>query len=371
MLTSLELQRLVRELGDAPVLSVYVDARVTDPAMRNAWRPALTAALRAERARLTDADERAAFDRAASFVEDPWPPLAGTWAAPGWAAFLTPEGPRYAAALPVRVPTFVVWRDGPFVSPYLRALKQHRPVTVALVDSRSARLYRYALGELETLTDVSLPQVRREDAGSTQPPGLRGKARPAARGALATERVARRKRAEFDRLAASLATRLGESAGDDGWILIGGTPEWARSAATALPAHLADRTLVSATLDHDATEGEIVRAAKGAATSLRSARGDATLDALFERGSSGVRGTSGVPATQRALWARAVDLLLLTPEFVRENATLAEEVVRAGLAQRADVELLSGEAAARLHRSAGGIAARLRFGSSETAASPA
>lgn len=361
MLTAHELQDLTRELDGVPVLSLYVDARVTDPAMRHAWRPAMAAALRAERERLTDDDAREAFDRAAQFVENPVPPLDGAWGTPGWAAFVTADGPRYAAALPVRVPTVATWRDGPLVSPYLRALKQHRPVIVAIAGARSVRLYRYALNELVALPELTLPADDASGTGSVRSPSPRGTAYPAARGALDTEHAARRQRAEFQRLATSLAHRIGELAGHDGWILLGGTPMWARLAADALPAELASRSLVSPELDHGDSDDAIIRLAKDAATTLRAARSSVMLIQLLERAGAGGRASAGVPATQRALQARAVDQLLLSPAFVREQAMLAEDVVRAALAQSADVEVLSGDAATQLDRAAGGIAARLRF----------
>lgn len=360
MLTATELQDLVRELDGVPVLSLYVDARVTDPAMRHAWRLAMSAALRAERARLTDDDARAAFDRAARFVDDPVPPLDGAWGTPGWAAFLTADGPRYAAALPVRVPMLAAWRSGPLVSPYLRALKQHRPVIVAVVGSRSVRLYRYAMNELTALPEVSLST---EDGAGVAPKSAvsRGSAYPAARGALDTEHAARRQRAEFQRLATALAHRLGELAGHDGWVLIGGTAMWARVAADALPGELAARTLVSPELDHGDADDAIVHLAKDAATTLRAAHSGVMLNQLLERAGAGGRATAGVPATQRALQARAVDQLLLSPEFVTDEAMLAEELVRAALTQSAEVEVVSGDAATQLDLAAGGIAARLRF----------
>lgn len=361
MLTAHELQDLARELDGVPVLSLYVDARVTDPAMRHAWRPAMAAELRAQRERLTDDEARAAFDRAAQFVEDPMPPLDGAWGTPGWAAFVTADGPHYAAALPVRVPTLAAWRDGPLVAPYLRALKQHRPVIVAVVGSRAIRLYRYALNELIPLPDLSISADEERGASSVKSPSPRGNALPAARGALATEHAARRQRAEFQRLATALAHRLGELAGHDGWILLGGTPMWARLAADALPAELADRVLVSPELDHGDADDAIIRLAKDAATSLRASQSSAMLNQLLERAGAGGRASAGVPATQRALHARAVDLLLLSQAFVAEQDTLAEDVVRAALAQSAEVEVLSGDAATQLDRAAGGIAARLRF----------
>jgi hypothetical protein len=353
-----ELNALVRGSAGSRVLTVYVDARVTDPALRHAWRPALTTAVRAARAAIADEHERADFDRAAAHLDGPLPALGGVWSAPGWVAFVTPDGPLYAAAVPVQVPTLVEWRDGPFVSPYLRVLKQHRPVIVTLVDSRSARFFRYAWGVVTPLPEMTLAV---HDELALPPFELRATSSPAPRGALATERASRRRLALFRRLGALLGARVAELAGPDGWVLIGGTPEWARLAGEALSTRFAERLLVAGSLDHDAAEHDIARAAKEAATALRATHGRALLDRLLERAVPQGRAEMGLPATQRALHAQAVDLLLLSPEFVRLHAGDAEDAARAALAHGADVEVLSGEAAGFLDRVADGVAARLRF----------
>jgi peptide subunit release factor 1 (eRF1) len=118
---------------------------------------------------------------------------------------------------------------------------------------------------------------------------------------------------------------------------------------------------MSATLNQDATAAEITEAAQHAASALRAAHGQVLLRSLLE--DVGVRGraASGVPAVQRALRAHAVDLLLLSPTFVRAEAAEAEEAVRAALLQGAEVEVLSGDAAVRLDQVANGVGARLRF----------
>lgn len=361
MLTSQELHELVRELDGTKVLSVYLDTKVTDPAMRNAWRPALVSAIRAARAGITNDEELADFDRAAAFLEDANQPPGGVWGSPGWVAFLTPEAPRYVADLPVTTPTLATWREGPLVSPYLRALKQHRHVVIALVDSRGARLFRYARRELESLGDMHVPAEAEPGTSKVASPGPRGSAYPAARGAVATEAAHRRRLAAFQRLAPALGARIAELAGDDGWVLIGGTQEWARIASAALPKQFEGRVLVAGSLDHDAHENDIAQAAKRAASELRAAQGGALVDRLVDRAGPHGRAAAGVPAVQRALQAQAVDLLLVSPDFVRDHEGEAEDAIRAAIAQGADVEVLSGNAAEHLGRAGAGIAARLRF----------
>lgn len=361
MLTPTQLNELVRELGNTRVLTVYHGARVTDPAMRHSWRAALGAALQPVRNGITDDAEREEFDRAAAYLDDPWPPLEGVWGMKGWAAFLTPEGARYAGSLPVQPPTLAAWRYAPVVTPYLRAFKQHRPAIIALVDSRSARIYRYALGELRELPEMALSVPDLEPGTPERPQPKGGPSHPGPRGTLDTESLQRRKAKNFQRLAASLASRLVELAGDDGWILIGGTPEWARHAGDAMPGSHASRVMVSATLDHNAHDREIAEAAKHAASELRSRHGHELVERILERSCDGGRGASGVPAVQRALHSGAVDLLVVSPHFLNRTDIDVEELVRAGLARGADIEVLSGSAAEELDERSDGVAARLRF----------
>lgn len=361
MLTPTDVQTLVRELSDANVLSVYLETRVTDPAMRDAWRPALQTALR-EVAAAVPERERPEFEVARGVLLGIVPPLGGTWGAEGWTAFVTADGPRYSGELPTRCPTLAAWRKGPVVAPYMRVLKEHRPVIVALVDSRSARVFRYAWGTLEELPEMGLTvagDVETELASGTERRG--GASYPAPRSATGTEQAQRRQSVNFDRMVAMLGARLAELAEDDGWVVIGGTPEPSRLAGAAVPARIADRATVMDTLEHDATAAEIADAAQRTATELRAAHGRALLAPLLEHAGAGGRAASRVPSTQRALRANAVDLLMVSPEFVRVDADEAEEAVRAALLQGADVEVLSGDAAADLDLRAGGIAARLRF----------
>lgn len=362
MLTPTQLNELERELGDTRVLTVYHGARVTDPAMRHSWRAALAAALQPVRNAITDDAEREEFDRAARYLDDPWPPLEGVWGMKGWVAFITPEGVRYSGSLPVQPPTLAAWRNGPVITPYLRAFKQHRPVIIALVDSRSARIYRYALGELQELPDMALSVPESAEPGAPErPPSKGGPSHPGPRGTVDTEALQKRKVANFHRLGTALASRLVDLAGDDGWIVIGGTREWARHAGDLIPTSHASRLMVSPTLEHNAHETEIAETAKHAASDLRSQQGHELINRILERSCDGGRGASGVPAVQRALVANAVDLLVVSPTFLNRTDIDVEDLVRTALARGADIEVLSGSASEELDARAGGVAARLRF----------
>jgi hypothetical protein len=88
MLTPEKLRALVHDGRGSATLTVYLDTRVTDPAMRHAWRPALVAALREARASVSVASELADFDRAVNALEGETQALGGGWgAAVRWAPF--------------------------------------------------------------------------------------------------------------------------------------------------------------------------------------------------------------------------------------------------------------------------------------------
>lgn len=357
MLKPTELRELWRDLEDREVLTVYLDSRVTDPAMREAWRPAMLTAVRAAGAQISSEDERARFEKASAHLRNPSPPPGGMWGAPGWVAFATEDGIRYSGDLPVQPVPLAVWRRGPVVAPYMRALKQHNPVFIAIVESRSARLYRYASGGLEALEELNGPAEEADfDGGSPS-----GRSVPAARSAVGTEAAARKRQAAFNKMAAELAPKLESLAGDESFVLIGGASEWAHQAFDALGRKLAGRALLSDTLHQDSTDAQIVRAAKDAASELRGSIGSDIVAGLLNRGTGHARAAVSIPAIQRGLRANAVDLLLVTPEFIRQHEDVAEDLVRLAIDQGAAVEVPSGAAAEKLDRETGGTAARLRF----------
>jgi hypothetical protein len=274
-------------------------------------------------------------------------------------AFATPDGLRYAADLPVRPTSLCVWREGPVIAPYMRALKQHHPVIVALVESRSIRIFRYAKGAVERIEELTTPSEELAGTGAAAPP--RATSAPSPRGAVGTEAVARHRNAAFQRMAAAFAEKVETLAGDEGWVLIGGASEWAHHAQEALGKQLEGRVVVSPTLPHDASDADMKREATDAATELRGAHGRVLVGQLLDRAGGHSRAAVGVPAVQRALRASAVDMLLISPELIRSDEGLAEQAVRAALAQGATVEVPSGDAAAKLDAAAQGIGARLRF----------
>lgn len=360
MRTREELLALAQELRDTDVLSVYIDGGAVDPALRSAWRTQLDEALDGAREALRDASraERARFDRAVELLRAELGSVPAGIGAPGWAAFATADGVHHAGPLPVSVTLRVQWGRGAVVAPLVRALTDARPVVIAVVDSRGARIYRYERGALER-TDTLRAHVH------VEPPAHLGGVPRAGfhtgtRGRTGTDAAARERAEGRARVMAAVVERVVALAGSTGWVLIGGTPMAAREARARLPKAMASRMLVLPALQCRTPEAEIARiAAEGAAALRRRAEADEVRVAL-ERAPVG-RGAANVEPTRAALDADAVRQLYLTRRFIDAHPGDAEEMVRAALEQHAEVEVVSGDGAAMLEERGGGVGALLRF----------
>jgi stalled ribosome rescue protein Dom34 len=85
------------------------------------------------------------------------------------------------------------------------------------------------------------------------------------------------------------------------------------------------------------------------------------VGAVLERSGAHGKGVTGIQATREAMQAGAVHEVLLTSAFIDRQPDDAEDVVRAAMAQRARVELVSGNGAMLLDNKAEGVGALLRF----------
>src|SRR5690606_13597545 len=114
-------------------------------------------------------EERAAARAAAALIDQELERYDGMLPERGWVGFATEDRLWYAAPSPAPMPDLVRWEDGAHVTPYVRAMKQSRPVTALVADRRHARIFRYLHGELreeETLwSDAALDSA---SAGSAK-----------------------------------------------------------------------------------------------------------------------------------------------------------------------------------------------------------
>jgi hypothetical protein len=360
MLTYTELVALARSLRSEHVLSVYVDTSVDDPAVRRAWRVQLDHSLKELRASLEGSphSERELFERCVTLLEGQFPTVAGSNGARGWVTFITAGGVRHAERLPISTPTFAAWSTGISVAPYIRALKQARPVIVVLADARKATTYRYLGGRLQIVETVRAHVT-------IEPPTHMGDAprsgfHPGVRGATGRDDSQRTLAEGTDRMLRDVAVRVVRLAGPDGWMLSGGIPRIAEHLAALLARSAPGRVLRPDSLDIHASDAEVEAAAREAASALRNASDLRLIEEVIEQGPGSGLVALGPAATQRVLAQSRVRELYFTHRYLDEHSPDAEAAVRAAIDQDAQVEEVSGEAAQRLDEH-GGLGARLRF----------
>lgn len=362
MLTRQELVDLERGLREQWVLSVYVDATVHDPAERAAWRVKLDNSLAAIRSSLRDAThaEREAFARAAERLHDTLASVTGALRTVGWVAFVGEAGVAHAEGLPVPMPTLMTWERGPRIAPYLRALKQHRPVVVAVADSSRTRLYRYHLGRLESLETLHAHATVGPvyHMGDAPPAGFHA----GVRGSTGTDEAQRTMREGLRRMLAEAAQRIVELAGEEGWVAVGGTPQPAQALAALLVHNEALKARIATPHLHVwCTDAEIARVAASTAGELRGRRDMQVMTSLVEGTARERFAAFGLEEVRAALAAGAVRELLVSHRWLDEFASVGERIVRSALEEGAEVEEVSGAAADKLDALCGGVAARLRF----------
>ena len=362
MLSYMQLVRLERSLRGQPVLSVYLDGTARDFATQHAWRTQLDQSLKDLRAWLNGSShtERALFERCVQMLEKQLESIVHAVGAPGWAAFITGDGVRYAEPLAAPMPTMAVWSTGPCVSPYIRAIKQTRPVIIAVVDARKARLYRYQAGAIEKIK-TARAHVSVEPPTHMGDPGRMG-FHAGVRGATGRDEAQRELLEGTKRLLHRTADYVLELAGVDGWIIVGGIPGVANSLSRLIAASIPERVLHAEALDVHASQAEIRRAAEEGASTLRNAWDLRRIEEIIEnREQPSGLATLGPAPTRQALTELRVGELFLARDYLANHMSDAEEIVREAFDQSAVVEELSGAAARRLDEF-GGVAARLRYG---------
>lgn len=360
MLTYAQLVALHRALSDTHVLSVYLDGSASDPAMQRTWRVQLDHSLTDARRWLEGSShaEREEFERCVHRLDTAVAGFSASIDAPGWAAFITADRIHEAERLQVPVPTLAVWSTGPCIAPYIRALKEHRPVVVVLVDARRASIHRYHLGKPDCV------DVIRAHHGVDQPAHMGTPARQGfhtgTRGSTRRDAVQRSLLRGRDRMIVEAAERVRELAGADGWILIGGIKRVAARLAQSLEPLAPNRVSLAGSLDVHASEAAIAESARSGASELRDRVDDRRIAEILDLAAAHGLGAVGPAEALSALEQSSVRELYVTHRYLEDHAAEAERAIRAALDQDASVEEVSGRAAERLNHY-GGMAAGLRF----------
>jgi hypothetical protein len=351
---------LYRELRDTPVLSVYLEADRHDPAERRVWAKELEHLLDEERRRVEAASPEALgdYDAARGHVLERLGGFSGFLPDRGWVGFATGSGMVYGESVPVPMPNLVRWEAGIRAAPYVRALKQARPVVGVLADSRKARVFIYLDGEAEEHIDLmaeGLPDdvldVNVSKRAATHS-GVRGKT------STDTARASQAKNAA--RMHARLVELIEENAGKEGFVVVGGPAAVVASVAQQA-SHLAERLLERPSLHLGMSESEVKIAVEEAASELSRRAQERLLNEIIDLSKSGGRGCLGPEDTEVALRERRVETLLLSRQFRERSPDTADHCVGTAFEQNANVEELSGAGAERLEAEGEGIGARLRY----------
>jgi len=349
---------LSRQHEDEMVLSVYLARESADPGERGAWRLRLDAGLAAIRSCLEveARSELPAFERAIEHLRVALDPVGRVLPGEGWAGFATEEGTLLTEPLSFAPLEVVRWRQGLYVSPYLRALKSRRSVIVGVVTRLHAALYEYLDGELGVGMELHAesPGAEATDVGMSK----RATVASGMRGVTRTDFVQRTLEENAKRLRKEVVETLRDMAGEEGGVALGGTPRATSAVRAGLEGRLDGRIVDMPEVSFDSTRAELIEAVARAASELTRARQSRLLDACA---AAGDRASRGWNQTYRALAAGAVDTLLLSRELIEASPDDVERLVRLALAQGAGVEELGESLSARLMTEADGVAARLRF----------
>jgi hypothetical protein len=370
MTTYQDLVELENAIGDHQVLSVYVTGGEKDPAKQKSWQIDLKNSLDEIEASLDGKPhaEREAFAVAREAAVKKSGEDGGVIRSPGWAGFFVGEKEYHAGGVPAAVRTFAAWDIGPRLTPYVRALKESRPVIVAALDKRQALIYKYSDREVQLLETVvaQTPMEEPYHMGSAPAQGFR----LGTVGSTRTDEVQRELNDAIRRMLSSVSDKISKIATEDSWIVLGGLKSMAHEAFERLPKKLTDRALIAEGVDVRATESDVGELARQSASELRDRR-DLQLitDAIDGAASQGL-GAVGMLDVKAALEQGRVHDVYFTLSFLEQHTDDAEDMLRMALGTRALVEHVSGNAALKLDE-VGGVAARLRYVLSPNVQSPA
>jgi len=361
MLTRDQLADLYRGLQQEKVLTIFIDGAGRDPASRRVWRRRVEQELEREEHRLQSADsqEKEAFSSARDLVLRELDAFESFLPRKGYVAFATPDRIHHAENLPMQVPTLARWELGPRVAPYIRGLKQLRPMVTALVDGRRGRVFLYKEGEVTEVADLRADTFLGDISESAT--SRRASKHSGSRGETGTDAAQKLLDVGTERMLKEVRELVTDQAGVDGFVLLGGTQE-ALAAFRPLMTGVKDsRIFENHSLWLEMTAAEVKSATAEAASALSRRRQDALLGQIMERAYARGNGCLGGKDTVQALSSRCVDILVLSKGFVEANPDFADRCVAQGFEQGADIRVFGSQPSEKLDEVGGGIGARLRF----------
>jgi len=361
MLTKDQLADLYRSLQQEKILTVFIDGAGKDPASRRVWRRRVEQELEREEYRLrsSDSKEKEEFRAAQDRVMKELDAFESFLPKKGYMAFASANRLHYAESIPVQVPTLVRWETGARIAPYIRGLKQLRPMVAALVDGRRGRVFLYKEGELTEIADLRADTFLGDISESAS--SRRASKHSGSRGETATDAAQRLLDVGTERMLKEVKELVTNQAGDDGFVLLGGNQEALSALRPMMTGVKESRIFENHSLWLEMTASEVKAATAEAASALSRRRQTALLDQIMEQSYARGNGTLGGKDTVQALVSGCVDILVLSRGFVEANPDYADRCVAQAFEQGADVRVFGSSTSGRLDEVGGGIAARLRF----------
>jgi len=361
MLNRDQLADFYRGLQQEKVLTVYVDGEGKDPAGRRVWRRRLDQELEREehRVHFADSQEKEAFEEARDQVLKDLDPFDSFLPGKGYVAFATADELHHSDSLPVQVPNLVRWGNGPRVAPYIRGLKQLRPMVTALVDGRRGRVFLYKEGQLTEVADLRVDTFMGDLSESAS--SSRASKHSGSRGETATDAAQRYLEVGTERMLKEVKDRIWDLTEGDGFVLLGGNKETAAALSGMMSSYMAERTLEDPSLWLEMSLAEVKAATAKGASVLSKRRQTKLLEQITEQAYSRGNGCLGGKDTVQALAAGSVDILILSRGFVEANPDYADRCVGSALEQSAEVRVFGSATSEGLDEMGGGIGARLRF----------
>ena len=362
MLTYKNLVDLESALRARTVLSVYINGEEPDPVKRRRWRVDLRNSLNDIQSWLEGSShaEREAFLACRRMLLEQLDAMRGIVRGPGWVAFYTTDGASHTGPVPAPVPTMAAWSTGPCLTPYVRALKEARPVLVLIADSRKVRIYRYAARSVTSIETVHAKAKVDYPTHMSAPP--RPGFHSGTRGATGADEAQRELREGTMHMLHQAVDRIAQLATDSTFIVVGGIPAVARALLRSLPMDVRQSAMHAERLDVHATKAEVAEVARQSASQMRNAEDLQLIDEALAGAAGNGRGVTGSLDTERALTQGRARDVYFTQTFLEKHSADAEAIVRLALGTQAQLEQVSGAAAVRLDE-VGGIAARLRYAS--------
>jgi hypothetical protein len=264
---------------------------------------------------------------------------------------------RLDAPLRAVTPTIGSWRNGVALAPFLCAAEAAGRAWVVIVDSRAARIFHCdddGVRRVDTVRTLTHPEGD-EGMGAAR----RATFHQGTRGGVGRDAAERERREARSRMLRTLAAHL-RALTPVLPVFVGGTPQLLAEAVQAMAHEGVTQLTEAPVLGARARVNEIARAVREGLVILRRHEEQELVAELLRRFADDALAAAGAAITGRALDDRAVQTLVLSSSFVALQPEVAEVFVRAAIAQDAQVQVVSGDAARTLEES-GGVGVLMRF----------